>query len=80
MMGDRLRLGRLAAGLAAENFSGTAMQGLTAALEEALVGGVLDQRVLKTIGRLRAEPSTSSMSASRRRSSAKDSSASSRPL
>ena len=55
MMGDRLRLGRLAAGLAAENFSGAAMQGLTAALEEALVGGVLDQRVLKTIGRLRAD-------------------------
>ena len=31
------------------------MEGLTAALQEALVGRVLDQRVLKTIVRLRAD-------------------------
>ena len=41
-------------GLFAEDFGGAAVERLAAALEKALVGRVLDQRVLEAIGRLRA--------------------------
>ena len=53
MMRDRLRLGRRAFGLIAQDFGGAAVQRLAAALEQALVGGVLDQRVLEAVVRLR---------------------------
>ena len=46
------------------------MQRLAAALEQAFVGRVLDQRVLEAIGRLRPAPSTIRRSASASRSSA----------
>ena len=51
MMGDRF--GLRARRAVAQDFGGAAMQRLTAALEKALVGGVLDQRVLEAVGRLR---------------------------
>ena len=54
MMGDDFRLGRGALGVIAQNFGRAAVQHLAAALEQAVVGGVLDQRVLETIVRLRA--------------------------
>ena len=54
MMGDDFRLGRGALGLVAQDFRGAAVQRLAAALEQALVGRVLDQRVLEAIVRLRA--------------------------
>src|SRR6516164_9427026 len=49
MMGDRLRL-RAAF---AQDFRGAAVQRLAAALEQAFISGVLDQRVLEAISRLR---------------------------
>ena len=54
MMGDDFRLGRSALRLIAQDFGGAAVQRLAAAPEQAVVGGVLDQRVLETIVRLRA--------------------------
>src|SRR6516162_3452428 len=54
MMSDDFRLGSGALRVVAQDFGGAAMQGLAAALEQALVGRVLDQRVLEAIGRLRA--------------------------
>ena len=54
MMRDKLRLGRRALGLVAQDFSGAAVQRLAAAPEQALVGCVLDQRVLEAIDRLAA--------------------------
>ena len=44
MMGDRLGFGRRAF---AQDFGGLRVERLTAALEQAVVGGVLDQRVLE---------------------------------
>ena len=54
MMGDDFRLGRGALGLIAQDFRGAAVQRLAAALEQAVVGRVLDQRVLEAIVRLMA--------------------------
>ena len=54
MMRDKLRLGGRALGLVAQDFSGAAVQRLAAAPEQALVGCVLDQRVLEAIDRLAA--------------------------
>jgi hypothetical protein len=54
MMRDDFCLGRYALGLIAQEFRGTAMQRLPAALEQAVVGRVLDQRVLEAVVRLRA--------------------------
>ena len=54
MMGDDFRLGRGALGLIAQDFGGAAVQRLAAALEQAVVGRVLDQRVLEAIVRLMA--------------------------
>ena len=64
MMRDRLRLGRRALGLVAQGFGGAAVRRLAAALEQAIVGGVLDQRVLEAVVRLRSSPSMNRMSAS----------------
>ena len=46
-MGDDFGLGRAALGLIAQDLGSPAMQRLAAALEQALVGRVLDQRVLE---------------------------------
>ncbi len=54
MMGDRLRARPPRAPDRRADFGGAAMQRLAAALEQAVVGGVLDQRVLEAIVRLRA--------------------------
>src|SRR6516165_3027652 len=53
MMCDDLGLRRGALWIVAQDFSGAAMQRLAAALEQAVVGSVLDQRVLEAIARLR---------------------------
>src|SRR5271163_4885369 len=50
MMGDRFGFGRRAF---AQDFGSPCMERLTAALEQALIGGVLNQRVLETVVRLR---------------------------
>ena len=55
MVRDRLRLGRRPRRLVAQDFSGAAMQRLAAALQEAFVGRVLDQRVFEAIVRLGAD-------------------------
>ena len=54
VMGDDFGLGRRAFGFVPEDFARSAVERLAAALEKALVGRVLDQRVLEAIGRLRA--------------------------
>ena len=54
MMGDDFRLGCRPLGLIAQDFGGAAVQRLPAALEQAVVGRVLDQRVLEAIVGLRA--------------------------
>src|SRR5271156_4521810 len=54
MMGDDFRLGGSELWLSDQDFRRAAVQRLAAALEQALVGRVLDQRVLETIVRLRA--------------------------
>ena len=54
MMGDDFRRGPVALGLSGQNFRSAAVQRLAPALEQAIVGRVLDQRVLETIGRLPA--------------------------
>src|SRR5580704_17553868 len=54
MMGDDFRPGRGALGLIAQDLGGAAVERLAAALEQAVVGGVLDQRMLEAIGRLMA--------------------------
>ena len=51
MMGDRLGFGRRAV---AQDFGSPRVQRLAAALEQAVVGRVLDQRVLEAVGRLRS--------------------------
>ena len=53
MVGDDFGLGRRALGIVAQDFGGAAVQRLAAALEQALVGRVLDQRMLEAIIRLR---------------------------
>ena len=65
MMGDRLGLGACAS---TQHLGGAAMQRLAAALEQAVVGRVLDQRVLEAIVGLGGAPSTNSRSASASRS------------
>ena len=67
MMGDDFGLGRRAVGRRA-GFGRSAVQRLPAALEQAVVGGVLDQRVLEAIVGLGGAPSTNSRSASASRS------------
>ena len=52
MMGDDFRLGRRALGLVAQDFGGAAVQHLATALQQAVIGRVLDQRVLEAVGRL----------------------------
>src|SRR5580693_2930072 len=54
MMGDDFRLGRRWLWLSDQDFRRAAVQRLAAALEETLVGCVLDQRVLEAVVRLRA--------------------------
>ena len=54
MMRERFRLGRRALGLVAQEFGGATVQRLAAALEQALVSRVLDQRVLEAVVRLRS--------------------------
>jgi hypothetical protein len=54
MMGDDLRLGRRRLWLPDQDFRRAAVQHPPAALEETLVGRVLDQRVLEAVVRLRA--------------------------
>ena len=53
MMGNRFWLGGGALRLLDQDFRRAAVQGLAAALEQALVGCVLDQRVLEPVIRLR---------------------------
>jgi hypothetical protein len=53
-MGDDFRLGRRGLWLSDQDFRRAAVQRLAAALEQAVVGRVLDQRVLETVVRLRA--------------------------
>ena len=55
MIGDHFRLRRRALGLAGQDFGGAPVQCLPAALEQAFVGGVLDQRVLELVDRARRE-------------------------
>ena len=50
MMGDRPQAQPRRARAVAQDFGGAAMQRLAAALEQAVVGRVLDQRVLEAIG------------------------------
>ena len=50
MMCDCFGFGRRAFGFIAQDFGGAAVQRLAAALEQALVGRVLDQRMLEAIG------------------------------
>ena len=80
MMGKRFRLGRRPFGLVAQNFSSAAVQRLAAALEQALVGRVLDQRVLETVVRLRSIALDEQNVVAASWSSADCSSASPRPL
>jgi len=54
MMGDDFRLGCRALGGIMQDFGGAAVQRLPAALEQAVVGRILDQSVLETIVRLTA--------------------------
>ena len=54
VVGDDFRLGRSALGGIAQDFGGATVQRLAAALEQAVVGRVLDQRVLEAIARLMA--------------------------
>jgi hypothetical protein len=70
MMGDDFRRGRGALGLIAQDFGGAAVQRLTTAFEQAVVGGILDQGVLEAIVSLRSggAPSTNRRSASASRS------------
>jgi hypothetical protein len=70
VMGDDLRLGRGALAVLAQDFSGAAVQRLAAALEQAVVGRVLDKRVLEAIGRPRVGALAMRRSAPASRSSA----------
>ena len=54
MMGDDFRLRRRGLWLSDQDFRRAAVQRLAAALEQALVGRVLDQRVLEAIANLQA--------------------------
>ena len=49
MVGNDFRLSRGGLGLIAQDFGSAAVQRLAAALEQAVVGSVLDQRVLEAI-------------------------------
>ena len=53
MMRDRFWLGRRAFRVVAQKLSGPPVQRLPTALEKAVIGGVLDQRVLEPVIRLR---------------------------
>ena len=53
MVGDDFWLGRRALGGIAQEFGGAAVQSLAAALEQAVVGRVLNQRVLEAISGFR---------------------------
>src|ERR1700722_14087412 len=55
MMGDDFRLRRRGLGLSDQDFRRAAVQRLARALEQALVGRVLDQRVLEAIASLQAD-------------------------
>ena len=59
MMRDELGLRLCALRVVAQDFGGAAVQRLAAALEQALVGRVLDQRVLEAIGAVISGPSGS---------------------
>ena len=52
---NRLRFGRRTFGFVAQDFGGAAMQRLTATLEQALIGGILDQRVPEAVIGLRPD-------------------------
>ena len=52
VMRNELRLRSGVLRIVPQDFGGAAVQRLAAALEQAVVGGVLDQRVLEAIGRL----------------------------
>src|ERR1700691_3639431 len=54
MMCDDLRFGRGALRVVAQDFGGAAVERPAAALEQAVVGRVLDQRMLEAIARLAA--------------------------
>ena len=56
MMGDDFRLGRGALPLSDQDFRGATMQRLAAALEQAVVGRILNQRMLEAIVRLMSNP------------------------
>ena len=53
MMGDDFGLSRRALWIVAQKLGGPAVQRLPAALEQAVIGRVLDQRVLEAIACLR---------------------------
>ena len=53
MMRDDFGLSRRALGIVAQDFTGASVQRLPAALEQAVVRSVLDQRVFEAIARLR---------------------------
>jgi hypothetical protein len=53
MMGDDFRLSCCPLWIVAQQFTRAPVQRLPAALEQAIVGGVLDQGVLEALGRLR---------------------------
>jgi hypothetical protein len=53
-LGDDFRRGCRALGLVPQHFGGAAVQRLTPALEQAVIGRVLDQGMLEAIGRLMA--------------------------
>src|SRR6516165_9462518 len=54
VMRQHFRLGRSALKAIAQDFRGAAVQRLPAALEQTVVGRVLDQRVLEAVVRLKA--------------------------
>src|SRR6202453_2214665 len=56
MVGDDFWLGRRGRWLADQDLRRAAVQRLSTALEQAVVGYVLDQRMLEAIGRLSAGP------------------------
>ena len=70
MMGDDFRFGRRALRLIAKDFARATVRRLAAALEQAVIGRVLDQRVLEAIIGVRAAPLAMSRSASASLSSA----------
>ena len=63
MVRDEFRFGCCGLGLVEKDFGGAAVQYLPAALEQAVVGRVLDQAMFEAIARLRARPSAMRSSA-----------------